>query len=270
MSSSLLSNFSLDNYWSVSGGLSSNQLMIGKTLTWDEWCSSFLFNNFLPIYVLEPLVILDLSWAVKAKSVRWFTLKKLVDEVSRFHWPVCWQVLLLDLCLLLKNLIPDVFASFADVWSSAQHEFVSYYAQGKVVYCYIVVLTAHNLWCHVPWSARSVVRVVRCPNPGNSQVSNPDIAIVIKKEVLRFDVSVNNPAAMHVFKPHDDTSNEELRLLLIKSLTFILMKPEVATCHKVSDKENVHVVGECVKHINQESTTMKGSLEMSSTYGCFS
>jgi hypothetical protein len=85
MPSSLLSALSLYNCCSVSGGLSSNQLMIGNTLTWDKRCPSFLFNNLLPIYVPEPLVVLDLSRAVKAESVRWFPLKKLVDKVSRLH-----------------------------------------------------------------------------------------------------------------------------------------------------------------------------------------
>jgi hypothetical protein len=114
------------------------------------------------------------------------------------------------------------------------------------------------------------VRVVRCPHPRDSQVGDPDIAIVIKKKVLWFDVSVDNPTAMHVFKPHDDTGNEELRLLLSESLTLILMKSKVTPCHKVSDKEDVHVVGERVKHVDQEPKTVKGSLERSSTYGCLS
>ena len=42
---------------------------------WNKWSWQAFLDQSLPIDVFEPYVILDLLWAIEAKSIRWFSLQ---------------------------------------------------------------------------------------------------------------------------------------------------------------------------------------------------
>lgn len=69
-------------------------------LRWHERRLGLFAEQLLPFIVLEPNVILDLLWAIKAKSVDWLSLDKLIDEVSCLETPARGNFISSDLHLL--------------------------------------------------------------------------------------------------------------------------------------------------------------------------
>ena len=141
--------------------------------------------------------------------------------------------------------------------------------EGKVIDLDAMVLSAHDFWCHVARRARGVMRVVRRPNARDTHISNPNIAIALKQQVLWLNVPMDDSIAMHVFKTNNNTSDKELGLLLCKTLFLVVMVPEITTCDQVSDQVDIFKVNERIKHIDQEPNHKKFSDETAVEKGRF-
>ena len=63
---------------------------------------------------------------------------------------------------------------------------------------------------------------------------------------------MDDAVVVHVLEADHDARHEKLGLLLCKALLFVVMVPEVSTCHEVSHEVDVLKVSKGVEHINQE------------------
>lgn len=103
-------------------------------------------------------------------------------------------------------MVSDFFSSFPGVRSLSIHALVSNHAHSKIVNGNSMILSAHNLGSciyllnekptHISWCARGVLGVVRVPHSRDSKISHSHIALVIKYQVFRFDISVQNALPM--------------------------------------------------------------------------
>lgn len=137
--------------------------------------------------------------AICSESILGLSLNHFVDEIGRLDWPSPRHFVSLNLYLFWKNVVPDLFARFTNVGSSAEHAFVGHDSNGKVVYDSCMILAAHNFGSHVSWGSRSVLRVLWAPNSRYSKISNSHVAILVNDEVLRLDISMNNLFLVAVF-----------------------------------------------------------------------
>lgn len=106
--------------------------------------------------------------ALFTQSIARFALNQPIDEVSRLDGPSPRDFVRVDLDLLGENVVTDLLPVLAMVGSFAKHAFVSYHAHGEVIDCNAVILSAHNLGCHVSRCPRSVLGILWVPQPCNS------------------------------------------------------------------------------------------------------
>ena len=104
-------------------------------------------------------MLLDFRRPVESKSVSWFSLQELVDEISSFKRPAFGQVASFDLYLLSKDHISDLLASSSDVGPPAQHELVTDDTQGEIVNRVGVILAAHHFGCHIARCSRRILGI---------------------------------------------------------------------------------------------------------------
>lgn len=116
-----------------------------------------------------------------------------------------------------------------------------------------MVLSAHDLGSHVARGSTGVFLVLWIPNPSNSKISDPEIPIGLKHQVLRLDVSVNYSFVMHVFKSYDNTSDVESDLLLCEPPVLGNVVSQVSSVQQVHHKVQVLSVLKSVVHVDQES-----------------
>lgn len=106
----------------------------------------------------------------------------------------------LDLNLLSQNSIPDLFPWLSNIWSLPKHALVRNDAHGKVVDSDSVVLAAHDLGGHVAGSSGRVFGVVRVPDSGDAEVSEAEVSVFFKYQILRFYVSMDDSFIVDVFE----------------------------------------------------------------------
>ena len=68
---------------------------------------------------------------------------------------------------------------------------------------------------------------------------------------------MDDAIVVHILKPNQDASYEELRFSLSELLPFVLVVSQVSTSDQVSHQVYVLIVCECVKHVDQESASTK-------------
>ena len=137
-------------------------------------------------------MVFDFSCTVIAQSVLRLSLDHLVDEVGGLDGPASWDVSFLDLDLLRQDVVSDFLPGLAHVGSAAEHALVGHHAHSEVVDTSSVVDSAHHLRRHVAGCSRGVLSVLRPPDSGNTEVSNPEVALLINDQVLGLDVSVDD------------------------------------------------------------------------------
>jgi hypothetical protein len=73
----------------------------------------------------------------------------------------------------------------------------------------VVALVANNLWCQVVRGTAQCPRLVRDPL-GKAKVSNLQVAVAVQKEVLGFQVSVDDIPLVQVLQGQRDFGGVEL------------------------------------------------------------
>ena len=95
-----------------------------------------------------------------------------------------------NLHLLGQYMVPDLFSILANIRALAKHALICDHTHCEVVYCHAVILPAHNLGSHVARCTRCVLRVLRVPDASDSEISDAQIALLVKHEVFRLYISV--------------------------------------------------------------------------------
>ena len=123
-------------------------------------------------------------------SVGRLALETLIHEVGSLLIPASRDVVLFDLYLAAQNLITNVLARAALVWSFAHHALVRNNTHSEVVGSQAVNLTAHHLRCHVPGSSTSLAAIIRRQDSCDTKIGQPQIAFVIEDKIFWFDISM--------------------------------------------------------------------------------
>jgi len=175
----------------------------------DERRPQLLLVEVLPRKVGEPRMAFDFVASVVAESVLRLPLDHLVDEVRGLYAPPDRNLLLLDLDLLCQDIVSDVFPRLSDVRPFTVHALVSHNSHGKIVHGERMILPTHDLGSHVPGRARRVLSILLSPISCDTEIRDPEVALVIDDKVLRLDVPVNNLLLMAVFEAGHEACNEK-------------------------------------------------------------
>ena len=113
-------------------------------------------------------------------------------------------------------MIADFFSRFSNIGTSPVHALVGHYTNREVVNRIAVVVSTHDLRSHVTRCARCILRIFRTPQSGDSEVSYPEVAIMVNDQVLRLDVSVDDILLVACFESRDEAGTEELYRKIIQ------------------------------------------------------
>lgn len=176
---------------------------------WDERRAQSPLVQRLPVEVAKPRVVPDLGGARSTEPILWFTLDHLVDEVGSLDAPASRYVLHLDLDLLRHDVLTDLLPALAHVRPLSVHALVGHDTNSEVVDGLRVVEAQHHLGRHVARRARRVGRVLRSPDARDTEVGDPQIAIVVDDEVLGLDVTVQDLLLVAVLEACNQARHKE-------------------------------------------------------------
>ncbi len=108
--------------------------------------------------------------------------------------------MLFDLHLLLKHLISDLLSSLPAVRSLTHHTLISNDTEGIVINSKSMILFTKYFRSHVAWSATCFLGVFLFIVTSDSEISNSEVTILIKDDVFRFNVSVDNISFVEVIE----------------------------------------------------------------------
>ena len=98
----------------------------------------------------------------------------------------------------------------SQIWSSSEHHLEPNHTHGKVVDCDAVIVSAHDLRCHVARCAGCVLIVLGLDDSCNAKVSHTQIPVRIEHHVLRLDVPMNDALIVDHVKCQQHACDEEL------------------------------------------------------------
>lgn len=156
--------------------------------------------------------------------------------------------------LLGQDGVSDLLSALALVRSTAEHAFPGDYTHCKIVCCDTVVVLAHYLGCHIPWCSTCLIRIVSIwyPFSGDTEVSQLQISVFVKDQVLRLDIPMDDIVSMHCFECVYQTSTEEPRLLLAESALACQVVAKVTTEQEVHHEIEVLGILEGVVRVDDE------------------
>ena len=145
-----------------------------------------------------------------SETVTRLPLDQSVDKISSICRPVLRNFILMDLDLFRKDMVTNLLPVLAMVWPLAEHTLIGNDSHREVVDCYTVVLAAHDLRSHITRRARSVLRVLRIPQTCNTQISDPQVAILVEDQVLWLDITMQDGILVKIFEAEEHACDKEL------------------------------------------------------------
>jgi len=170
----------------------------------------FLGKKFVPIEIFEPDVLLHFVWSIKTQSASRFALDEFVDKISSLTTPTLGNFLLFDLYLLRQNVVSDFLTVLTLIGTFAKHAFVGNNSHRKVVHCHAVILATHDFGRHVAGRTTGVFCILGVPNSSDAEISDPEIAMLVKNQVFRLDVSVKDAVFVQVLKAQEHAGDKKL------------------------------------------------------------
>jgi len=123
-------------------------------------------------------------------------------------------------------------------------------AEGKVVDCIGVIFSVENLWGHVARCPACVCSVIFTPGPGNTEVGDSDVPMLVHDDVFGLYVSMNNLVLVDVLEAEDETADKELGQGLAEVFTRAEVVPQFAPREVVHYKVQVFLVLKSVVHVD--------------------
>ena len=151
--------------------------------------------------------------------------------------PFIWQLVDSHLSLLGQHVLFDLPPIFPKVGPSTQHEFVAHNSQRKVIGCKWVVLSAHHLWSHVSRCSARIVRVILPVLTRDAEISNSQVSISIKDQILRLHIPMNDVVLMDVLESNDHVGHEKLTLAFIENPFVSQVISQIPSIEVVHDQE---------------------------------
>jgi hypothetical protein len=82
----------------------------------------------------------------------------------------------------------------------SDHEFVGYDSQSEEIYCIGMIHLANNFRRHVSGGSAGIFGIVGLELPRNSKIRDPNVALVIKNQILRFEIAVHDFVLVKIFE----------------------------------------------------------------------
>ena len=177
---------------------------------WHEGCFHALLTQTIPVKVVEPWMFPQNMRSLLPETVTRLPLDQSVDKISSICRPVLRNFILMDLDLFRKDMVTNLLPVLAMVWPLAEHAFVSDDSHREVVDGHTVVLAAHDLGSHIAGRARCVLRVLRIPQTCNTQIRDPQVAILVEDQVLWLDITMQDGILVQIFEAEEHASDKEL------------------------------------------------------------
>jgi len=106
--------------------------------------------------------------------------------------------------------VSDFLTVFALIGTFTKHTFVGNHSHRKVVHSNAVILSTHNFGGHIAGCTTGVFCVLRVPNSSNPQISDPQIAVLVKNQIFRFNISVKDTVFVQVLKAQEHAGDKKL------------------------------------------------------------
>ena len=154
------------------------------------------------------MVLQDLR-TLLTEPVSRLSLDETIDEICRLITPVPWDFCLSNFDLFWENMVSDFLSVLAVIWSLTEHTLICDDTHREIVDSNAMVLTTHDLRCHVAWRSRCVFGILGVPQPCNTQISNSKVTIFIEDQIFRFDISMQDCILVKVLKTKEHARNKE-------------------------------------------------------------
>ena len=208
-------------------------------------------------------MLLNFLHSSLAQPFEWLSFQKLVGHIEQIIGKLVVNHFSCQNCLFFNHLISNFLSRFANVGTFASYKFVEYHPKGEIISWEGMILSAQDLWGHVPWSSTGLIWVLLFIFASDSQISNPYIAVDVKHEVFRLYISVYNIVAMKILKSEHYTGCKIFYLFLIEYFFFIYMISQVSSVQPIHYKVQVLKILEGNNYIHQKPI-------LSRAYGLFS
>lgn len=168
-----------------------------------------LFLQCFPVEASKPGVFLDHVGSFASEPTRRLPLYELVNEVGSLETPPSRDLILANHDLLRQNVIAYLLPISPLVRTPSIAALVRDDSHGEVVDGHAMILPAHHFGRHIAWRARSVLRIFRVPQTGDSQVGHPQVPLRVKDKIFGFDIAVQNHVFVQIFQAGDHASDKE-------------------------------------------------------------
>ena len=115
-----------------------------------------------------------------------------------------------------------------------------------------MILSAHHFGSHVARSSTCVSAVVGLDYPCDTQIGGSKVTLVIKDQVLRLDISVDDVVEVEILKTDQNGSDEEFCFHLLEAPSAAHMVAEISSDQEIHDEVEVLSVLEGVGHVDDE------------------
>lgn len=115
-----------------------------------------------------------------------------------------------------------------------------------------MVLPAHDFWSHVARCATSISTVIRLHYPRDTQIRNPQESLIIKHQILRLNIPMDDVIEMQELQSNDHTSNEKFGLIFSEPPPAAHMVPQIPTDQQIHYQIQVFPVLECIGHVDDK------------------
>lgn len=186
----------------------------------------------------------------------------LVDKVGCLDGPAIGDLVSLDIDLSGQNLLSDLSTTLPYIGAAPIHTFVSYHTNSEIVGSDTMILSAHDFRGHVAGCAWGLTRIVRRPIPRDTEVSQPQIPVLLKHQVLRLYISVYNSSTVYDFECLNKTGDKEFGLILLKLALSCYMIAQIASQQEIHHQIQVLSILKSVVHIHNKTIQTKSVVWM--------
>ena len=222
-----------------------------RNILWSD--SSFCESS--PVKIFKPGMRFQLWCAIfVSNTVSCLALQALIDKVGSFLAPAMRYAELFYLNLSAQNCIPNVLPCLAFVRALSHHTLIGNDAHCEVICYQPVILPTHDLWGHIARCTACLAWVVRWEDARHPKICQSQVAIVVKDQVFRFDIPMDDLLRMDGLKCMHKASNEETRHLHTEFALVSDVVPQVPSKQQVHHQVQIHSVLKCKMHIDNELT----------------
>lgn len=111
--------------------------------------------------------------------------------------------------LSCKHLLSNLLSILAQIRSFSHQELKSYDADGIVISSKRMIFPHQNLRRHIPWSSTGLIRILSPPISRYSKISDATVSLLVKNDILRFQIPVNDIFGMKVVQSFHNASDDK-------------------------------------------------------------